>query len=338
MEVSLFVIDSQYRNDEVKLPFTPGYLSFLGESLKNNQLVIGIDGWTSDYTRFIINDDEIYKEPLLKENDDSQFKDLISTQIMVTSHDGEEVPLSLVYKEGTSMDSGNEVFLYVYGAYGESMSPFYSPIFLDWASRGGILAFPHVRGGGEKGKEWHTAGMKGLKYNSWKDLNACVEALIEMGFTRKGLIALYTSSAGGITGGMAVNDQPDLYSSFIAEVPRLNPFGLESSSTASSTSYLEYGSIRDSIEVGGLLKMDPYLNIKQDRKYPATLVMPSYNDDRIPLWDSGKYVAKLRQENTADTPILLDIDYESGHESNGGFDDVIQLYSKIFSFAKANMN
>lgn len=179
--------------------------------------------------------------------------------------------------------------------------------------------------------------MKNLKYNSWKDLNACVEALVERGFTRKGLIALYTSSAGGITGGMAVNERPDLYSSFIAEVPRLNPLGLESSSTARSTSYLEYGSVKDSIEFAGLLKMDPYLNIVQHRKYPATLVMPSYKDDRIPLWDSGKYVAKLQNANVADTPILMDIDYENGHESNGDFDDVIQLYSKIFSFAKSNM-
>ena len=256
---------------------------------------------------------------------------------MITSHDGVEVPLSLVYKQGMERNSANEVFIYVYGAYGESMSPFFSPIFLDWAEQGGVLAFPHVRGGGEKGKEWHEQGMKNLKYNSWKDLIACTEALINLNLTEAGLISLYTSSAGGITAGMAVNERPDLFSSFIAEVPRLNPLGLESSSTASSTSYLEYGTVKDSTEFTGLLKMDPYLNIRSQMLYPAVLVMPSYNDDRIPLWDSGKYIAKLQNSNHTNNPVLMDINYQNGHESVGDYDESVQLYSKIFSFAKSNM-
>ncbi|HCO84120.1 MAG TPA: S9 family peptidase, partial [Arenibacter sp.] len=184
-----------------------------------------------------------------------EFKDLVSEQIMINSRDGVSVPLSLIYRKDMKLDSNNEMFIYVYGAYGESMSPFFSPTYLDWVKQGGILAFPHVRGGGEKGEEWHTQGMKELKYNSWKDLIACTEALIEKGYTRTGLVSLYTNSAGGITGGMAVNERPELYTSFIAEVPRMHPFGLESATTASSTSYIEYGTIKDSVECLGLIQM-----------------------------------------------------------------------------------
>ncbi len=281
--------------------------------------------------------DNVQKELLSTESEYHDFADIISEQVMVSSHDGIEVPMSLVYKKGIKKNSDNEVFIFVYGAYGESLSPFFSPIFLDWAAQGGILAFPHVRGGGEKGKEWHEQGMKNLKYNSWKDLIACTEALIDMNLTKEGLISLYTNSAGGVTAAMAVNERPDLYSSFIAEVPRLNPFGLESSNTASSTSYLEYGTVKDSAEYVGLIKMDPYLNIKPNTNYPATLIMPSYNDDRIPLWDNGKYIAKLQKYNTANTAILMDIDYDSGHETFGDYNETIRLYSKIFSFAKSNM-
>ena len=216
-----------------------------------------MDGWTSDYTRYVINEQNFIEEALQFKIDYPEFKNLVSEQIMVTSHDGVEVPLSLVYDKNLKLNSNSEVFIYVYGAYGESLSPFFFPIFLDCAAQGGILAFAHVRGGGEKGKEWHEQGMKNLKQNSWKDLNACTAELIERGFTRKGLISLYTASAGGITAGMAVNERPDLYSSFIAEVPRMNPLGLESSGTASSTSYLEYGTVKDSLEFLGLLKMDP---------------------------------------------------------------------------------
>ena len=79
------------------------------------------------------------------------------------------------------------------------------------------------------------------------------------------------------------------------------------------------------------------MNISMGTNYPATLIMPSYNDDRIPLWDSGKYIAKLQQANTANTPILMDIDFDSGHENYGEFDAVLLSYGKIFSFAKSNM-
>lgn len=337
VDISLFEIANNTKIIELETPFQAGYISFFGASVIHNALGIEIDGWTYDYTRFVYKEGAFKEEGLKTEVAYPEFENLISEQIMVRSHDGEEVPLSLVYSKDFPAMEEKEVFIYVYGAYGESLSPFFYPIFLDWAAKGGILAFPHVRGGGEKGKEWHVQGSKNLKFNSWKDLIACTEELIKRGYTDKGLISLYTSSAGGITAGMAVNERPDLYSSFIAEVPRLNPFGLESSSTASSTSYLEYGTVNDSIEYIGLVKMDPYLNLRPATDYPATLIMPSYNDDRIPIWDSGKYIAKLQKYNTAPTPILMDIDYDFGHGSYIGYDETVKLYSKIFSFAKTNM-
>ncbi len=338
VEVSLWKIDHEKRTKQLQTPFSPGYVTFFGGTVNNNLIGAELDGWTSDYTRFIITEEaDLRKEDLQEETLYPEFQDLVSEQIMVVSHDGVEVPLSLIYKKGIELNSENEVFIYVYGAYGESMSPFFYPVFLDWAAQGGILAFPHVRGGGEKGKDWHTQGMKTLKYNSWKDLIACTEALIEKGYTQKDLISLYTASAGGITAGMAVNERPDLFSSFIAEVPRLNPLGLESSATASSTSYLEYGTVKDSAEFMGLLKMDPYYNLKAGSEYPATLIMPAYQDDRIPLWDSGKYIAKLQSIALQNKPFLMDIDYESDHEGSGDYDETVRLYSKIFSFARSNM-
>lgn len=338
VEISIFKIDNQLNITQLNPPFVPGYASFFGESVVHNNIGIGMDGWTSNYVRYCINDKgDFTNESILESPQFPEFENLVSEQVMVISHDSVAVPLSLVYRKDMKLDSNNDVFIYVYGAYGESMSPFFSPTYLEWVKQGGILAFPHVRGGGEKGEDWHTHGMKELKYNSWKDLIACTEALINKGYTRKGLISLYTNSAGGITAGMAVNERPELYTSFIAEVPRMHPFGLESATTASSTSYIEYGTIKDSLECLGLIQMDPYINLKLNKYYPATLVMPSNSDDRIPLWDSGKYIAKLQKYNLAETPIIMDIDYISGHENSPNYDDAMDVNARIFSFAKSNM-
>jgi prolyl oligopeptidase len=65
--------------------------------------------------------------------------------------------------------------------------------------------------------------------------------------------------------------------------------------------------------------------------------MPSNSDDRIPLWDSGKYIAKLQKYNLAETPIIMDIDYKSGHENSPNYDAAMDINARIFSFAKSNM-
>lgn len=338
VSVTLYQLEDSEQLTQRELPFAAGYGDFFGESVVHNRLGMVLDGWTSDTKRYLLSENGVPQQIDL----DSpaaypEFDGLVSTQVLATSHDGTEVPLSLVYPKDLELDGTNEVFVYVYGAYGDSMSPFFFPMFLDWAAQGGILAFPHVRGGGEKGPEWHRQGQKQLKHNSWKDLVACMDYLVQENYTRKGLISLYTNSAGGITAGMAVNERPELFGSLIAEFPRLHPYGLEASQDASSTSYMEYGTVKDSTECLGLLRMDPYLNLDAGKKYPATLVLTSYNDDRIPLWDNGKYVAYRQALNGTAPAVLMDIDFESGHEQLSGYDASIILHSKIFGFAKTHM-
>lgn len=338
VEIDLYKLEEDEKPSLVELPFKPGYLDFLHSSQLTDSITIGINSWTSDYKRFIIGEKgNIIHEPLQELMEITDFDEIKSLLVQVPALDGEEIPMSLVFNKSLKKNEPRPVFIYVYGAYGDIMSPFYSPFFLDWVANGGILAFPHVRGGGEKGLAWHKRGMKSLKFNSWRDLNKCTEFLIEHGYTSNGKIALYTSSAGGITAGMAINEKPDLYGAFIAEVPRLNPFGLENSQYATSTSYLEYGSVKDSTEYYGLIAMDPYLNLKKSKYYPAVLLMPSFNDDRIPIWDTGKYIARLQKMNNNIYPLLLDVDYESGHEEDASYENYLRNYSKIFSFATRNV-
>ena len=335
VEGQLFKIENNGKHSEIELPNNPGDIEFLSSSQQSDIMSIGIDSWTTDYQRFILEADGLTREESLNTTTDfPQFENIQSSLLQVKGYDGELIPLSLVYQGDLKGLKSRPIFMYVYGAYGDIMSPFYSPIFLDWVAKGGVLAFPHVRGGGEKGEKWHEMGMKLLKHNSWEDLNSCADYLIKKGYTSPNGIALYTSSAGGITAGMAVNKKPNLYSAFIAEVPRMNPYSLESSEFSTSSSFTEYGTVKDSLEYYGLLNMDPYLNLKQHQKYPATLMMPSSGDDRIPLWDTGKYIARLQLYDSDSSPKFLDINYNSGHDNTGSYEDYLKTYAKIFAFAR----
>src|SRR5580765_1181525 len=98
-----------------------------------------------------------------------------SVEVMVAGHDGVKIPLSIVYKSGLKLDGSNPTLLTGYGAYGLSRNVQYQPATIAWLERGGVYAVAHVRGGGEYGEEWHRAGQKQTKPNTWKDFISCAE-------------------------------------------------------------------------------------------------------------------------------------------------------------------
>jgi len=97
-----------------------------------------------------------------------------SIEVEAPSHDGVKVPLSIIYKEGVKMDGTNPTLLVGYGSYGINMNVGFDAKRLAWLEKGGVMAIAHVRGGGELGQEWHAAGQKQNKPNTWKDFIAAV--------------------------------------------------------------------------------------------------------------------------------------------------------------------
>lgn len=325
----------EYKNGQeykIDLPSPSGEISLYSPSNEHSTLYIGLDGWTQDYMQYVFKDNSFNIEPISSNEKQIKFDDIEVKETFVISHDGTEVPISIVYKKDLKLDGTNPSFIYTYGAYGESLTPFFSPIFLSWVRNGGVFAIPHIRGGGEKGDSWHEQGMKSTKFNSWKDIIACTEYLIKKNYTSKEKTVVYSSSAGGISIGMAIVERPDLFDVFIADVPMLNPLRSEERAN-NATNYLEYGSVKDSIECMGLIKMDPYVNLKPNTDYPATLIISGFNDARIDPWIPGKFVAKLQFYSTSNNPVLLDVIYDAGHEGGDTDEEFITLYSKIFAFA-----
>jgi prolyl oligopeptidase len=320
------------KEHKIDLPAPSGEISLYSPSNQHKALYLGLDGWTQGYTRYIYKDNSFAKDGVSNQTEKERFDNIAVKEVLVTSYDGIEVPLSIIYRKNIKWDGSNPTFIFPYGAYGESITPFYSPTFLSWVDNGGVFVVPHIRGGGEKGDSWHKQGMKSTKPNSWKDIIACTEYLINNNYTSKDKTVLYSNSAGGIAIGMAMVERPELFQVFIADVPMLNPLRSEARAN-NATNYLEYGTVKDSLECIGLIKMDPYVNLKSDIEYPASLIISGYNDDRIDPWIPGKFVAKLQECSTSINPVLLDVIYDVGHEGGDTDRETIELYSRIFAFA-----
>lgn len=319
---------------KIKLPEAAGTIYLEKKSIKDEELWITIVGWLTNFERYQyqFEEDEWVSDQFAETADFDWLKNFEVKEVLVKSHDGVEVPLSLVYQKGLKLNQKNKTLFFGYGAYGFSATPFFFEPFLTWVQAGGVLAIPHIRGGGEKGAAWHEAGCKQTKANSWKDLIACVEYCIEEQYTSKKHTAVWALSAGGVMLGRAITERPDLFAAAIPEVALLNPARSEYGPNGANGTK-EFGSIFKKEECGALIEMDSYLNIKKEMDYPATVVMTGINDPRVPVWQSTKFAAALMSAQKAGRPVLLNINYESGHAQDQSRATEIERLVNILSFA-----
>ena len=333
-EKLFFLPKGENTGKEIELPFAAGSLGLSVKGLNFSDVWVYIMGWTSDYKRYrySLEKKEFTLENLSSTAEYPEYADLTAEELMVTSHDGVQVPLSIVYKKGIKKDGKNPVFFYGYGAYGSSMSPFFSPGFLLWTNGGGILAVAHVRGGGELGDQWYKGGYKTTKPNTWKDLIACAEYLVKENYTAPGKIAINSASAGGILIGRAMTERPDLFAAAIPQVGCLNAVRMEESPNGPGNAP-EFGTIKDSVECMALLEMDALHHIKDGVKYPATLITAGMNDPRVTAWEPGKFAARLQAANASDKPILFFTDYDAGHGMGNTKTKSFESMADVFSFA-----
>lgn len=333
IEANLYKVQDN-KTSKINLPKKAGRISLSNKSIHFNDLWISISGWTSSNERYKYdNENNTFTEAYLTDKIEyPEFENIIVEEISVPSHDGVLVPLSIIYNRNLKKDGNNPSFFYGYGAYGDGVSPFFSPIFLQYVKEGGILCIPHVRGGGEKGEAWRLGGFKTTKPNTWKDLVACTEYMVDHKYTSKDRTAIYSGSAGGIMVGRAMTERPDLFAAVISEAGVLNPLRMETQPGAGGSNIREFGTVNDSTECMALIEMDAYLHIKDSTDYPATYLTVGMNDPRVVPWESGKFAARLQNSTNLKKPVLLYADFKSGHKGSSG-KKVYEEWGNVFSFA-----
>ncbi|QIB04496.1 S9 family peptidase [Pseudomonas fluorescens] len=242
----------------------------------------------------------------------------VSQRLWATAPDGTQVPISLVVKR-EALGRPVPLYLYGYGAYGESLDPWFSHARLSLLDRGVAFAIAHVRGGGELGEAWYRAGKQEHKHNTFSDFIACAEHLIANGFTTAGQLAISGGSAGGLLIGAVLNQRPELFKVAIAEVPFVDVLNtmLDPDLPLTVTEYDEWGNPEEPDVYDRIRAYAPYENVSA-QAYPALLVIAGYNDSRVQYWEAAKWVAKLRATKTDDNPLLLKTELDAGHGGMSG--------------------
>ena len=304
----------QTNKSETILQDLKGQILLQVSTNKDNKGIIGVTSWNKPFSLYEFDavTNKHYKSIFSSSVIYPGIDNIMIKEVEVSSYDGTMVPLSILYNKNSIPNSDNSCILTGYGCYGISKSPDFSIMNLALIKQGVVVAIAHVRGGGEKGENWHLGGYKTTKPNTWKDYIACAEYLIKNGYTKKEKLAGRGSSAGGILIGRAITERPDLFAAAVCNVGDANALRAEYATDGPSNSK-EYGTYKDSIECKALIEMDALNHVQSGIKYPAVLCAIGMNDARVAPWPNGKFAGALQNASASGKPVLLRVDYNNGH-------------------------
>jgi oligopeptidase B len=242
-----------------------------------------------------------------------------TARVFAPSHDGELVPISLLWHESTAPASA-PLYLYGYGSYGHTVPAAFSSNTLSVVNRGFVYAIAHVRGGKDKGYSWYENGKLMRKKNTFFDFVASAEHLCKSGYGLPGGVTIHGGSAGGMLVGAAVNLRPDLFRAVVGEVPFVDVLNTMCDADLPLTppEWPEWGNPIESADAYHYIaSYSPYDNV-EGKAYPHILATAGLTDPRVTYWEPAKWVARLRELKTDDHLLLLRTYMEAGHAGAAG--------------------
>ncbi|MEG3176673.1 prolyl oligopeptidase family serine peptidase [Sphingomonas sp. RB3P16] len=230
------------------------------------------------------------------------------------SKDGTPIDYYLV-RPKASAGGATPLLMTGYGAFGISFAPEYlgytigGKSVVPWLTRGGALALPLIRGGGERGEAWHQAAIREKRQNSYDDFAAVTQAIIKDGLTTPAHIGVFGSSNGGLLAAVMGTQRPDLYGAVVSDVPltdlvRMPFMGMGAAWTN------EYGDPKDPAMAAAINRYSPYQNVVAGKKYPPFMLTVATSDNRVGPGHARKLAAKLKD---AGSQVYYLEDQEGGH-------------------------
>jgi prolyl oligopeptidase len=296
----------------VPLPYE-GSLSGIDASPTESGLRFGLDSWTRSLALFSYNPmNGSVADTNIISKDPSDVSHIVAHEVMAPSTDGASVPVSIITRDDVVLDGSHPTLFEGYGSYGIAIDPAFSASELEWVRRGGVLAWAHVRGGGEYGERWHLAGQKATKQHTVDDMIATARYLIAAKYTSPMHLAVRGTSAGGISVGNAIVQHPELFGAAVDNVGATNILR-EQLTPGGPANIPEFGDATKADDFKYMYPIDAYENVKNGTRYPAVFGVTGVNDPRVSSWIVAKFIARLQAATSSGKPVVLRADFDAGH-------------------------
>jgi oligopeptidase B len=243
---------------------------------------------------------------------------LRTARLQVTAADGTQVPVTLACRADTPLDGSAPCLLYGYGAYEWCEFPAFDISLPSLLDRGVVYAIAHVRGGGECGRNWWLQGRLRAKPNTFADFIAVAGALAgdvppSRALVDGSRIVSRGLSAGGLLQGAVYSRAPGRWRAVVAEVPFVDCVNtmLDPGIPLTVNEWDEWGDPRDPADFACLRSYSPYENPPAGPR-PDLLVTGAVNDPRVLVHEPAKWVARLRETDTAGSRLMFRVELGAG--------------------------
>ncbi len=264
------------------------------------------------------------------------WNDVDVVRTFATSRDGTQVPMTLLVRKGLAKDGKAPTLLTAYGGYSIALMPGFDPTRRLWLERGGIIAIANLRGGSEYGEAWHKAAMKTKRQNAYDDFLACARRLIEAGYTNPKRLAIEGGSNGGLLMGVALTQHPELFGVVVSHVGLYDMLRFENFPNGEFNT-AEYGSVKNADEFKALYAYSPLHHVKDGVAYPAVLLLTGVHDGRVDPSNSYKMAARLQAAAPPGRPVLLRVDFGSGHGLGDSASAAADRRADVYAFLLAQL-
>jgi oligopeptidase B len=239
-------------------------------------------------------------------------------RVSARAADGTDVPVTLAYRADTPLDGTAACLLYGYGAYEACLDAEFDRSLPSVLDRGVVYAVAHVRGGGERGRLWWQQGRLRAKPTTFSDFIDVADWLAgdapgSVPMVDGARIVSRGLSAGGLLQGAVYSRAPGRWRAVVAEVPFVDCVTtmLDPGIPLTINEWDEWGDPRDPGDFDCLRSYSPYDNPPLGRR-PDLLVTGAVHDPRVLVHEPAKWVARLRETDTAASRVLFRVELGAG--------------------------
>jgi prolyl oligopeptidase len=311
---------------------TDGTLTVVSTSTHNNKFFVQYESFLTPSTLYLLDMDADGKlSATVAKQLPERFNasDLLAEQLEATSKDGTKVPYFVVRKKDVPRDGSTPTLLYGYGGFAVSMNAHYMEgSGKAWLEKGGAYVLANIRGGGEFGPEWHTAGLMENRQLVYDDFIAVAEDLIASKLTSPAKLGIQGGSNGGLLMGVMFTQRPDLFQAVVCQVPLLDM--LRYHKLLAGNSWMgEYGNPDVPEQAQYIRRYSPYQNVLPGKKYPKVFFMTSTKDDRVHPAHARKTAARMEEYGH---PFLYYENTEGGHGAAANLEQRAKFYALMYAY------
>ena len=208
------------------------------------------------------------------------------------AHD--DLELSGWLYEAPGAQPGPVVIHYHGGPEGQAV-PLYRYDFQALLAHGISVFDPNVRGSSGFGKEFVNLDNGALRFNGVRDIESCVNFLLQEGVAEAGRLGIMGASYGGYMTMAGLTEYPDTFAAGVNSFGVVNFFTFfeQTEPWMAAISTVKYGDPETEADL--LRELSPIF--KLDRVQAATLVIHGANDTNVPVVEAEQVVEGLQERN-----------------------------------------